>query len=86
MSCLGALFGFGWKPTPPIHSGEREDPSADLGESDMNEGAIHSGPGGYEGMGYSGGYAADFLDKDEDSDEVEEDNDDDDFNEDEANH
>lgn len=61
MSCLGALFGFGWKPTPPIHSGEREDPSADLGESDMNEGAIHSGPGGYEGMGYSGGYAAEYF-------------------------
>ncbi len=50
----------------------------------MNEGYVHSGPGGYEGMGYSGGYAAEFLEKDEDSDEVEEDNDDD-FNEDEAN-
>jgi hypothetical protein len=24
----------------------------------MSEGDIHSGPGGYEGMGYSGGYAA----------------------------
>lgn len=54
------------------------------GDSGMNEGYVHSGPGGYEGMGYSGGYAAEFLEKDEDSDEVEEDNNDD-FNEDEAN-
>jgi hypothetical protein len=30
------------------------------------EGDIHSGPGGYEGMGYAGGYAADyFADEDE---------------------
>jgi hypothetical protein len=27
----------------------------------MSEGEIHSGPGGYEGMGYSGGYAAEYL-------------------------
>jgi hypothetical protein len=27
----------------------------------MSEGDIHSGPGGYEGMGYSGGYAAAYL-------------------------
>jgi hypothetical protein len=26
----------------------------------MSEGDIHSGPGGYEGMGYSGGYAAEY--------------------------
>ncbi len=71
MSCLGALFGFGWKPTPPIHTVEREDPSADLGESDMSEGAIHSGPGGYEGMGYSGGYAAEYFADDGDFEEGE---------------
>jgi hypothetical protein len=29
--------------------------------SGMSEGDIHSGPGGYEGMGYSGGYAADYF-------------------------
>jgi len=47
----------------------------------MTEGDIHSGPGGYEGMGYSGGYAADYL-ANEDSDDEDED---DDFDEDEAN-
>ncbi len=31
----------------------------------MSEGDIHSGPGGYEGMGYSGGYAADYFGGDE---------------------
>lgn len=52
-------------------------------EPGMSEGDVHSGPGGYEGMGYSGGYAADYLDKeDEESEDVE---DDDDFDEDEAN-
>lgn len=49
--------------------------------SGMSEGDIHSGPGGYEGMGYSGGYAADYLSDDEDEKEE----DDDDFDEDEAN-
>jgi hypothetical protein len=29
--------------------------------SAMNEGDFHSGPGGYEGMGYSGGYGADYF-------------------------
>ena len=48
----------------------------------MTEGDIHSGPGGYEGMGYSGGYAAEHFGKD---DNEEKDDDDDDFNEDEAN-
>ena len=48
----------------------------------MTEGDIHSGPGGYEGMGYEGGYAADYREKQDDDDEDEED---DDFDEDEAN-
>lgn len=50
-------------------------------EPGMSEGDVHSGPGGYEGMGYSGGYAADYFDKEDDEDEDE----DDDFDEDEAN-
>jgi hypothetical protein len=50
-------------------------------EPGMNEGDVHSGPGGYEGMGYSGGYAAEYLEKEEESDE----DDDDDFDEDEGN-
>jgi hypothetical protein len=48
----------------------------------MSEGDIHSGPGGYEGMGYSGGYAAEHFGQDDDE---EKDDEDDDFNEDEAN-
>jgi hypothetical protein len=36
--------------------------------SGMSEGDIHSGPGGYEGMGYSGGYAANYF-ADDESDE-----------------
>jgi hypothetical protein len=51
-------------------------------EPGMSEGDVHSGPGGYEGMGYTGGYAAEYLEKEEES---EDDDDDDDFNEDEAN-
>ena len=61
MSCLGALFGFGWNQERQVRPDNREDSTADLGESDMSEGAIHSGPGGYEGMGYSGGYAAEYF-------------------------
>ena len=34
----------------------------------MTEGDIHSGPGGYEGMGYSGGYAAKYFASDADAD------------------
>ncbi len=63
--CLGALFGIGWKPDQSVRQDNREDSIADLGESDMSEGDIHSGPGGYEGMGYSGGYAADYFGCDE---------------------
>jgi hypothetical protein len=33
----------------------------EVDSSGMSEGDIHSGPGGYEGMGYSGGYAADHF-------------------------
>jgi hypothetical protein len=51
-------------------------------EPGMSEGDVHSGPGGYEGMSYSGGYAAEYLEKE--GDESDED-DDDDFDEDEAN-
>lgn len=55
MGCLAALFGIGVRP-----SGATRPPVADeLEGSGMSEGDIHSGPGGYEGMGYSGGYAAD---------------------------
>ena len=50
--CLAFLFGFGGATRPA--GGRTADPSA--GE----EGNYHSGPGGYEGMGYSGGYAADY--------------------------
>lgn len=53
--------------------------------SGMTEGDIHSGPGGYEGMGYSGGYAAEYLGEGDDEDEKDEDDEDDDFDEDEAN-
>lgn len=61
MSCLGALFGYGWKPEPSARLDDREDSTADLGDAGMTEGDIHSGPGGYEGMGYSRGYAADYF-------------------------
>ena len=54
-------------------------------EPGMSEGDIHSGPGGYEGMGYSDGYAAEYLEE-EDSEEEDDDEDDDGFDEDQANH
>lgn len=50
--CLAFLFGFGGATRAPRD--RVVDPST--GE----EGNYHSGPGGYEGMGYSGGYAADY--------------------------
>ena len=53
LGCLAALFGIGLN-----SSASRRDVSDD--DSGMGEGEIHSGPGGYEGMGYAGGYAADF--------------------------
>ena len=58
-----------------------KDNEPDSDGAGMTEGDIHSGPGGYEGMGYSGGYAAEYFGKDDDEDEDE----DDDFDEDEAN-
>lgn len=50
--CLAFLFGFGSASKPTRL--DAVEPSA--GE----EGNYHSGPSGYEGMGYSGGYAADY--------------------------
>jgi hypothetical protein len=47
--CLAALFGIGLN-----------GPSSGSSAGGMTEGDVHSGPGGYEGMGYSGGYAADY--------------------------
>ena len=60
---------------------EKDYDSEDI-EPGQSEGDIHSGPGGYEGMSYVGGYAAEYLEK-----EGEDSNDDDDvdFDEDEAN-
>ena len=52
--CLAALFGIGWN-----QSASR--PAVPADDSGMGEGEIHSGPGGYEGMGYSGGYAAEYF-------------------------
>ena len=61
---------------------EREFDRDDV-EPGLSEGDVHSGPGGYEGMGYQGGYAAEHFGKD---DNDEEDSDDEsDFDEDEAN-
>lgn len=51
--CLTFLFGFGGASAGGNTTGTVE-PSA------SEEGNYHSGPGGYEGMGYSGGYAADY--------------------------
>jgi hypothetical protein len=47
--CLAALFGIGLNGS-----------SSGSSSGGMTEGDVHSGPGGYEGMGYSGGYAADY--------------------------
>ncbi len=55
-------------------------------EPGLSEGDIHSGPGGYEGMGYAGGYAAGYLEKDEESNDDEDEDDEDGFDEDQANH
>ena len=56
MGCLAALFGIGVRP----NASSRPAVPDELDSSGMSEGDIHSGPGGYEGMGYSGGYAADY--------------------------
>ncbi len=63
--CLALLFGIGGTnttPRPTSHSGKTQ---IEGDGSGMSEGDIHSGPGGYEGMGYSGGYAADYFGGDE---------------------
>ena len=60
--CLAALFGIGVRP-------RASRPAVEVDDSGMGEGEIHSGPGGYEGMGYSGGYAADYLDDSNESEE-----------------
>lgn len=49
--CLALLFGL----RKPENSSDR------VVDEDYTEGDIHSGPGGYEGMGYTGGYAADYF-------------------------
>jgi hypothetical protein len=56
--CLAFLFGFGPRVDRPQSPGNTRIDDPDAGE----EGNYHSGPGGYEGMGYSGGYAADYFD------------------------
>jgi hypothetical protein len=53
LGCLAFLFGFG--------GGSVAGPGVGVGPSGAEEGNYHSGPGGYEGMGYAdGGYAADY--------------------------
>ena len=56
--CLGFLFGLS---APTVSNG-----SADSTLTAGDEGNIHSGPGGYEGMGYDGGYAADYFSGEDD--------------------
>ena len=60
--CLAALFGTGLNgPASGSSAGGRaSSPKSDVDGGGMSEGDVHSGPGGYEGMGYSGGYAADY--------------------------
>ncbi len=57
--CLAALFGIGLN-GPANGSAGRVPQQSDADGGGMSEGDVHSGPGGYEGMGYSGGYAADY--------------------------
>jgi hypothetical protein len=56
MGCLAALFGIGVRPSGSASPAAAEE----FDISGMGEGDVHSGPGGYEGMGYSGGYAAEY--------------------------
>jgi hypothetical protein len=51
--CLAFLFGIGGGAVGDSNRAATEPSPGD-------EGNYHSGPGGYEGMGYSGGYAADY--------------------------
>jgi hypothetical protein len=62
--CLAAIFGVGLNETPK--SGSSSSSKPELLAYDQDEGDVHSGPGGYEGPGYSGGYAADYYSDDED--------------------
>jgi hypothetical protein len=57
MGCLAALFGIGVRPT----GANRPAVSDEVDSSGMSEGDIHSGPRGYGGMGYSGGYPAEYF-------------------------
>lgn len=52
--CLAALFRIGVQP-------RASQPAGEIDAQGMAKREIHSGPGGYEGMGYSGGYAADYF-------------------------
>lgn len=53
--CLAFIFGLGGNASAQPISSRSKDPSP------SEEGNFHSGPGGYEGMGYSGGYAAEYF-------------------------
>ena len=57
MGCLAALFGIGVRPNGASSPAVTDE----IDSSGMSEGDIHSGQGGYEGMGYSGGYAAEYF-------------------------
>ena len=43
-------------------SAKKNQPKPPETKDGMTEGDMHSGPGGYEGGSYSGGYAADYRD------------------------
>ena len=64
-ACKAYLFGFG---------GSRAAGSIGVADPSAGEkGNYHSGPGGYEGMGYAdGGYAADYRAEQEQFDEGDE--------------
>lgn len=55
--CLALLFGLRRPETQLDRAFEDEG---------HTEGDIHSGPGGYEGMGYAEGYASDHFGRSED--------------------
>ena len=61
MGCLAALFGVGIRPASSTISAASKANDA----FGMSEGDLHSGPEGYEGMGYSGGYADESPEGDE---------------------
>jgi hypothetical protein len=53
LGCLAFLFGLRQDSTANSRASQPKG-------SPSEEGNFHSGPGGYEGMGYSGGYAAEY--------------------------